>query len=93
MAAFAQPHYDALTWGHGQSNMGFGNITVVDKVPANMLHMVDPHWYQFPPMNPLWHAILGFTIGVLGVVSIAGNFTNIIYLNILSINFSFIKFF
>lgn len=29
--------------------------------------------YQFPPMNPLWHGLLGFTIGVLGVVSVIGN--------------------
>lgn len=24
-------------------------------------------------MNPLWHGILGFTIGVLGVIGAAGN--------------------
>lgn len=29
--------------------------------------------YQFPPMNPLWHGLLGFTIGILGVVSVIGN--------------------
>ncbi|KAL1140894.1 hypothetical protein AAG570_000822 [Ranatra chinensis] len=38
-----------------------------------MLSLVDAHWYQFAPMNPLWHAILGFVIGVLGVISVAGN--------------------
>lgn len=32
-----------------------GNLTVVDKVPLDMMSLVDPHWYQFPPMNPLWH--------------------------------------
>nr|QWV42645.1 long wavelength sensitive opsin b [Anthocomus equestris] len=50
-----------------------GNLTVVDSVPPEMLHMVDPHWYQFPPMNPLWHGILGFMIGLLGFVSVVGN--------------------
>lgn len=35
--------------------------------------MVDSHWYQFPPMNPLWHGLLGFAIGLLGFISLAGN--------------------
>nr|BAQ54769.1 opsin, long-wavelength sensitive type [Macromia amphigena] len=52
---------------------GFSNQTVVDMVPIEMLPWVDPHWYQFPPMNPLWHGILGFVIGVLGVMSYIGN--------------------
>jgi hypothetical protein len=25
------------------------NLTVVDKVLPDMLHMIDPHWYQFQP--------------------------------------------
>lgn len=59
-------------WG-GQA-MAFGsNETVVDKVLPDMLHLIDPHWYQFPPMNPLWHGLLGFVIAVLGFVSITGN--------------------
>lgn len=69
MAAFIEPHYSAL-W-QGQS--GHGNLTVVDKVPLEMQHLVDAHWYQFPPMNPLWHSILGFAIFVLGCISIIGN--------------------
>ncbi|RZB84930.1 rhodopsin 1/6-like [Asbolus verrucosus] len=53
---------------------GYGpNLTVVDKVPSDMLHLVDAHWYQFAPMNPLWHGILGFVIGILGVISVIGN--------------------
>uniref|UniRef100_A0A1L8DJU4 Putative 7 transmembrane receptor n=2 Tax=Nyssomyia neivai TaxID=330878 RepID=A0A1L8DJU4_9DIPT len=73
MAAFAEPHFSAWQSGSSGGGAGFGNITVVDKVPPEMLHMIDAHWYQFPPMNPLWHAILGFTIGVLGLVSCIGN--------------------
>lgn len=60
------PHY-AAQW------QGPSNITVVDKVPPNMLHLVDAHWYQFPPLNPLWHGILGFMIAVLGIISWIGN--------------------
>nr|BAQ54853.1 opsin, long-wavelength sensitive type [Anax parthenope] len=60
----------AARWG-GAS--GYSNQTVVDTVPPEMLPWVDSHWYQFPPMNPLWHGILGFVIGVLGVISYVGN--------------------
>ncbi|KAG8237564.1 Long wavelength sensitive opsin 3 [Ladona fulva] len=59
----------AARWG----GPGFSNQTVVDMVPPEMLPWVDAHWYQFPPMNPLWHGILGFAIAVLGFISWAGN--------------------
>lgn len=71
MSFASGPSHAAYTWA--AQGGGFGNQTVVDKVPPEMLHMIDPHWYQFPPMNPLWHALLGFVIGVLGVVSFIGN--------------------
>ncbi|KAA0186110.1 LWS opsin 1 [Hyalella azteca] len=51
----------------------FGNFTVVDAAPKEILHMIDPHWYQFPPLNPMWYGLLGFTITVLGILSITGN--------------------
>nr|BAQ54889.1 opsin, long-wavelength sensitive type [Epiophlebia superstes] len=59
----------AVRWG-GPS---FSNHTVVDMVPQEMLPYIDPHWYQFAPMNPLWHGILGFVIAVLGFISWTGN--------------------
>nr|AGH15790.1 long wavelength sensitive opsin 1 [Ceratosolen solmsi] len=52
---------------------GFNNQTVVDKAAPEIHHMIDPYWYQFPPMNPLWYGILGFVIGCLGCVSVIGN--------------------
>lgn len=72
MAAFGGPHYAALSSWPVQGS-GYGNVTVVDKVPPEMLHLIDPHWYQFPPLNPLWHSILGFVICVLGFISVMGN--------------------
>ncbi|KAK3915270.1 Rhodopsin [Frankliniella fusca] len=71
MSLLHEPHFSAYQWQPVTG--GFGNHTVVDSVPVDMLHMVDPHWYQFPPMNPLWHGLLGFVIGCLGVVSLIGN--------------------
>nr|APY20678.1 long wavelength sensitive opsin 1 [Xanthostigma xanthostigma] len=52
---------------------GLTNTTVVDRVPLEMLHLIDPHWYQYPPMNPLWHCILGIVMVILGVISWFGN--------------------
>nr|APY20503.1 long wavelength sensitive opsin [Hypocaccus fitchi] len=72
MSVMGNPSFAA--WTAQKSSGGFGgNLTVVDKVPPDMLHLIDPHWYQFPPLNPLWHAILGLVIGVLGFISISGN--------------------
>merc|ERR1719187_620044 len=51
----------------------FGNYTVVDAAPKDLLHLVDPHWYQFPPMNPLWYGILGFVMFVIGSMAFFGN--------------------
>ncbi|XP_037785743.1 rhodopsin-like [Penaeus monodon] len=52
----------------------YGNYTVVDTVPKELLHMVDSHWYQFPPMNPLWYSLVGFWMVVMGILSVFGNF-------------------
>lgn len=74
-AALGEPTFAALSsWSpRVGSAIGFGNLTVVDKVAPEMLHMIDPHWYQFEPMNPLWHSILGFVICMLGLISTIGN--------------------
>ncbi|KAF7284001.1 rhodopsin 6 [Rhynchophorus ferrugineus] len=71
MSVIGEPHFAA--WAAQRTAVFGGNMTVVDKVPPDMLHMVDAYWYQYAPLNPLWHGILGFMIGVLGVISIAGN--------------------
>nr|QWV42692.1 long wavelength sensitive opsin 1 [Epicauta chinensis] len=72
MSAMDRPEF--VAWAAQRSAAAYGaNLTVVDKILPDMLHMVDAYWYQFPPMNPLWHGILGFVIGVLGFVSIIGN--------------------
>ncbi|XP_058825727.1 rhodopsin-like [Topomyia yanbarensis] len=67
MIVFTGPQFPVM------SAVTTSNITVVDKVPPEMLHLVDSHWYQFPPMNPLWHSLLGVAILVLCFASMAGN--------------------
>jgi len=56
-----------------ESTNPFGNYTVVDAAPQELLPLIDPHWYQYPPMNPLWYSILGFMITVIGVLAFSGN--------------------
>lgn len=78
MAAF-EPHFSAYqqqqSWpGQISGPVGvFGNMTVVDRVTPDMMHLIDPHWYQFAPINPLWHSILGFVLSMLTIVSVFGN--------------------
>ncbi|KAJ8670620.1 hypothetical protein QAD02_001879 [Eretmocerus hayati] len=67
------PSFAALTAMAQRSTFGFSNQTVVDKAPPEIHHMIDPYWYQFPPMNELWYGILGFVIFCLGCISIIGN--------------------
>ncbi|KAG8225139.1 Long wavelength sensitive opsin 9 [Ladona fulva] len=70
LAVGSGPSFSAYSWSGNNFN---GNMTVVDKVPPEILFLVDSHWYQFPPLNPLWHALLGFFISLLGFISICGN--------------------
>lgn len=53
--------------------MKYNNQTVADKVPPEMLHLIDPHWYQFPPLDPLWHKILGLVMIIIGIMGWCGN--------------------
>lgn len=50
-----------------------GNMTVADKVPAEMLYLVDTHWFQYPPLNPLWHNLLAFALTIFSIIAYLGN--------------------
>ncbi|XP_064084705.1 rhodopsin-like [Macrobrachium nipponense] len=57
-----------------ESTNPFGNYTVVDRVPRELLSYVDDHWYQYPPMNPLWYSLVGVWMFVMGTLAVSGNF-------------------
>ena len=38
---------------------------VPDTAPADMLGIIPKHWYNFPPVSPLWHYMLGMVYVVL----------------------------
>jgi len=58
-------------YGAGINNMG--NMTVADKVPQEMMYLVDTYWFQYPPLNPLWHSLLGFALFVFSIIAYLGN--------------------
>lgn len=61
-----------MAFNFGNRN-SYGNLTVVDMVPQDMLYLIDAHWYQYPPMNELWHSILGFVLAVFCIIAYLGN--------------------
>ncbi|XP_057329295.1 rhodopsin-like [Microplitis mediator] len=66
-AALSMGPHAAKQW------MRYSNQTVADKVPEEMLHLVDPHWYQYPPMHHIWHKTLGIVMIVIGILGWTGN--------------------
>nr|ANN11808.1 long wavelength sensitive opsin 2 [Acmaeodera diffusa]ANN11812.1 long wavelength sensitive opsin 2 [Acmaeodera diffusa]APY20542.1 long wavelength sensitive opsin 2 [Acmaeodera diffusa] len=73
MSVLGEPKFAAWTAQRITASAFSGNMTVVDKVPPEMLHLIAPHWYQHPPLNPMWHGIIGFLMGVMGVIAFFGN--------------------
>lgn len=51
----------------------FGNQTIVDKIPPDMIHLINNFWYQFGPLDPMWARILCLLIFFLGIISWCGN--------------------
>lgn len=44
-----------IVWGYPPG------VSIVDTVPEDMRETIHPHWNQFPPVNPMWHYLLGNT--------------------------------
>lgn len=73
MSVLGEPRFQAWV-AAARTGGGFGgNLTVVDKVPPDLLPLVDNHWYQYPPLNPMWHSILGLVIALFGLLGFCGN--------------------
>lgn len=56
-----------------QFQRSFANMSVFERVPPEMQHLIDPHWNQFPPMHTYWNYALGVVMIVLGIISWCGN--------------------
>jgi len=48
-------------------------VRLVDMVPDDMKSMIHPHWNAFPPVNPMWHYLLGVVFTVIGITGVCGN--------------------
>jgi len=62
----------ASAYGDG----GFGypaGVKLIDMVPDHLKGYVQQHWHQFPPVNPMWHYVLGLAYMVLLFFSFIGN--------------------
>jgi len=54
-------------------------VSIVDVVPPHLKSIIHSHWNNYPPVNPMWHYLLGTIYIFLGVFSFLGNGT-VIYL-------------
>ncbi|KAK4301081.1 hypothetical protein Pmani_026751 [Petrolisthes manimaculis] len=64
------------TAAYSSPGMNFGypeGVLVTDLVPDHIKHMIHQHWTTFPPVNPMWHYLLGIIYIILGSISIFGN--------------------
>jgi len=48
-------------------------VTIVDVAPQHIKHLIHEHWANYPPVNPMWHYLLGVIYIFLGVFSFLGN--------------------
>ncbi|CAL4122593.1 unnamed protein product, partial [Meganyctiphanes norvegica] len=48
-------------------------VTLMDFASPHMKPYVDSHWAKFPPINPMWHYVLGVINVMLFILAIAGN--------------------
>jgi len=58
---------NGLTFGYPEG------VSIVDVVPSQIKHLVHPHWGKFPPVNPMWHYLLGVIYIFMGFASFFGN--------------------
>lgn len=49
-------------------------VSVVDIVPPHIKHLIHPHWSNFPPVNPMWHFLLGIIYIIMGSLATFGEF-------------------
>ena len=74
MANITAAVFDYRTSGNNPSiSWGFPpGVSVVDLVPDDMKGLVHSHWKKFPPVNPMWHYLLGFAFIIIGISSLIG---------------------
>jgi len=69
----AEALISASAYGQEQTFGYPAGVTLLDMVPDAIKSAVDPHWAKFPPVNPMWHVVLGLMYIFLLFFSISGN--------------------
>jgi len=65
-----------MAMAYGATEITFGyppGTSILDVQPDYMKPIIDPHWAKFPPVNPMWHYVLGIIYIMLLFVGITGN--------------------
>ncbi|XP_076030491.1 compound eye opsin BCRH1-like [Oratosquilla oratoria] len=64
----------AMAYGAHDFSFGYPEgVTVVDIVPDTIRHLIHDHWSNYPPVNPMWHYLLGVIFVFLFICSCSGN--------------------
>ena len=59
-------YYKTAEWGFP------AGAKLIDTVPDDMKHLIHAHWHSFPPVNPMWHYILGIVYFFLFITAVSG---------------------
>merc|ERR1712121_185297 len=72
---FPQHNRTKMSYRSGQAiEFGFpAGVAITDVVPERIRHLIHRHWENYPPVNPMWHYLLGVIYIFLGFFSIVGN--------------------
>jgi len=63
-----------------EANYGYApGVSLIDFVPDHFKERIHPHWAQYPPVNPMWHYLLGGIYCILCAINFGGNLA-VVYL-------------
>nr|QIW86028.1 opsin M1 [Neogonodactylus oerstedii] len=65
--SFPEAFRSTSVWGYPEG------MSIVDTVPEEYRDLIHPHWLKYPPVNPMWHYLLGIIFLLLGILSTCGN--------------------
>jgi len=65
----------AMAYGADEFTFGYpAGTSIIDIQPDYMKAIINPHWGQFPPVNPMWHYLLGCLYIFIVFFAVTGNF-------------------
>lgn len=74
-----QVQHHPLAFGKTVYTNPYGNLSVIDTAPENMLSLINSHWYSFPPLHRTWYLLIASFLIVTTVIAVTGNLL-VIYL-------------